>query len=189
MLFMLKTVMVVASGVRLSSGDGCGIMVVLMFGFRNEVLDSDSRLFGSGYVGLGYVVLVSSHDYGFGSIRVKPGQHMLRSVNNSQPDRMWVRVNTSGLAVRGSVRLAQLNRVDSAGQLGQRGQTESTQSTGSAVAGEVQSGWLGRFSQGGWGGSVRVAGEVQPGWLGWNICYSNYEYFLHGMVSVRRVTT
>ncbi|KAJ0847978.1 hypothetical protein HanPSC8_Chr13g0551681 [Helianthus annuus] len=34
MLFMLKTVMVVASGVRLSSGDGCGIMVVLMFGFR-----------------------------------------------------------------------------------------------------------------------------------------------------------
>ncbi|KAF5809321.1 hypothetical protein HanXRQr2_Chr04g0155771 [Helianthus annuus] len=102
MLFMLKTVMVVASGVRLSSGDGCGIMVVLMF------------------------------DYGFGSIRVKPGQHMLRSVNNSQPDRMWVRVNTSGLAVRGSVRLAQLNRVDSAGQLGQRGQTESTQSTGSA---------------------------------------------------------
>ncbi|KAJ0951040.1 hypothetical protein HanPSC8_Chr02g0055311 [Helianthus annuus] len=132
MLFMLKTVMVVASGVRLSSGDGCGIMVVLMFGFRYEVLDSDSRLFGSGYVGLGYVVLVSSHDYGFGSIRVKPGQHMLRSVNNSQPDRMWVRVNTSGLAVRGSVRLAQLNRVDSAGQLGQRGQTESIQSTGSA---------------------------------------------------------
>ena len=57
------------------------------------------------------------------------------------------------------------------------------------MAGKVQSGWLGKFSQGGWESSVRVAGEAQPGWLRWNICYSNYEKFLHGMVNVRRCYT
>ncbi|KAJ0939720.1 hypothetical protein HanRHA438_Chr02g0064411 [Helianthus annuus] len=45
MLFMLKTVMVVVSGVRLSSGDGCGIMVVLIFDFRLWCGSSMVRVF------------------------------------------------------------------------------------------------------------------------------------------------
>ncbi|KAF5772047.1 hypothetical protein HanXRQr2_Chr13g0572181 [Helianthus annuus] len=68
----------------------------------------------------------SSFSAGFGSTRVKPGQHMLKSVNNSQPGHLWVRVNTLSLAVRGSVRSTRSNRVHSVNRFNSVNRVSST---------------------------------------------------------------
>ncbi|KAM0040335.1 hypothetical protein Hdeb2414_s0012g00392571 [Helianthus debilis subsp. tardiflorus] len=122
MLFMLKTVMVVASGVRLSSGDGCGIMVVLMFGFRfgcSQQMGSGQRSvqrFGSDRstrvdsVKLGSTQLTQSTD---------------NTVNQSTPvNRSQRRSTTDPFGSKYK------KRVDSV-EPSQLGQSESTQSSGS----------------------------------------------------------